>query len=648
MRISLKHVVSAAVAILIGLSANVQAESATIPTATIAFSALPKVIFGDPDLPLQLTQNAGITTATSTTPTICSVVDNSYARILSAGVCRITASNPGTSIYKPAKDVTKSFTVSKAPNVVTISDFDWLSMANPTVDITTTETAGVTVLTSTTTRYCTISGNKVTAIKVGTCTIKASNPTSTNYLAAKAVTKSVVIGLTSSILPPSLNYVAPWTIRQTTFNDSNSFNRVDDANAWVANNWYHSGLRAQIAQVAVLSTTKVSYLVTDSLGRPTPNKTINLSVGKRHGGSSASVKVGTLTSNGVDKTPLDQILVTGTTDSKGVVSFDITGLDTVAKAGRYTQLAAWITDLAIDTIDITNLEYSLPAGGSTGGGSTGGGSTGGGVVVPGVKTLLWADEFDGTAGSGPSSTNWGAELGDGCNSGPGCGWGNGEAQAYAACASKLDGQGKMVITASTPTGDANCLTNKTWTSGKFTTFGKKHFTYGYFEASLKMPSGGGTWPAFWTLGSNINTVPWPLCGELDIVEYAGNSPLINTSAAHYLAPSNNHDYKYGALNSSVALSQGYHTYGMLWLPTEVTFYMDGREVLKTKKSDTGLTYWPFGPNSAGVNPKMYVIFNLAMGGSYGGGIQSGLNKATFSIDYFRYYSMNGYGSVTNN
>jgi hypothetical protein len=37
-----------------------------------------------------------------------------------------------------------------------------------------------------------------------------------------------------------------------------------------------------------------------------------------------------------------------------------------------------------------------------------------------------------------------------------------------------------------------------------------------------------------------------------------------------------------------------------------------------------------------------------MGGSYGGGIQSGLNKATFSIDYFRYYSMNGYGSVTNN
>jgi beta-glucanase (GH16 family) len=45
---------------------------------------------------------------------------------------------------------------------------------------------------------------------------------------------------------------------------------------------------------------------------------------------------------------------------------------------------------------------------------------------------------------------------------------------------------------------------------------------------------------------------------------------------------------------------------------------------------------------------MYLIFNLAMGGNYGGGIQSGLAKATFSIDYVRYYSVNGYGSLSTN
>ena len=654
MKISLKHVLVAAIAVLIGLSANVQAQSATMPTATIAFPTLPRAVFGGPDVPLQITQSAGTTTAESTTPATCSVINNSSVRILAAGICKITATNLGTTSHKPARAVNRSFSIAKAPNVLTISDFGWLSMANPTADITTTETSGVTLLTSLSTRYCTISGKKVTAIKVGTCTIRASSPSTENYLTAKTVSKSVVIGLTSSIqppvvVPPAINYVGPWTIRQTTFNDTNSFNRSADANAWVANKWYMPGLRAQIAQVAVLSTTKVSYLVTDSLGRPTPNKTINLSVGKRHGGSTASVKVGALTSNGVDKTPLDQILVTGTTDSKGVVSFDITGLDTVAKAGRYTQIAAWITDLEKDVIDITNLEYSLPAGGSSGGGSNGGGTPGGEVVVgPTDKQLLWSDEFNSTVGTGPTSSNWSPDLGDGCNTGAGCGWGNGESQSYAACANKQDGNGSMIITSSTVAGDPSCTSNKAWTSGKFTSYGKKHFSYGYFEARLKMPTGGGTWPAFWTLGTNINTVSWPLCGELDIMEFAGNSPFVNTSAVHYRNPSGSHEYKMGALNNSVALSQGFHNYGMLWLPNEVKFYIDDRLVVTVKKSDTGLTYWPFGPNAAGVNPKMYIIFNLAMGGSYGGAIQPGYNKAAFTIDYVRYYSTGGYGSVPTN
>lgn len=264
------------------------------------------------------------------------------------------------------------------------------------------------------------------------------------------------------------------------------------------------------------------------------------------------------------------------------------------------------------------------------------------------KNLEWADEFDGASNSGPNSANWGITTGDGCGTAAGCGWGNGEAEAYAACANKLDGNGLMVITASTPAGDSNCTSNKTWTSGKFTTFGKKNFGYGYFEARLKMPAGGGTWPAFWTLGSNINSVPWPKCGELDIMEYAGNNPTRTTSAVHYENNGGVHDYKSGALSNNTELSEEFHTYGMLWLPNEITFSFDGRPVLILKKSDTGLSRWPFGPNAAGVDPKMYIIFNLAMGGNYGGGIESGLKKATFSIDYVRYYSVDGFSSTVNN
>jgi len=264
------------------------------------------------------------------------------------------------------------------------------------------------------------------------------------------------------------------------------------------------------------------------------------------------------------------------------------------------------------------------------------------------KTLLWADEFNGAANTGPNAASWSSTQGDGCGTSAGCGWGNGEAESYAECANKQDGNGVMVITASTPTGDSTCTSNKTWTSGKFTTYGKQNFTYGYFEASLKMPEGGGTWPAFWTLGSNINSVQWPRCGELDIMEYAGNNSTRTTSAAHYANSSGVHDYKSSGINNSTDLFNDYHTYGLLWLPNEITFLFDGRPVLILKKADTGLSRWPFGPNAAGVDPKMYLIFNLAMGGGYGGNIESGLKKATYSIDYVRYYSVDGFGAVSTN
>ncbi len=644
MKTSNKRIVALTVALMAGFGSTMQAQAVTIPTTTISFAALTKVTYGNPDIALNITQSAGVTTTTSVTPTICSLVNNLTVKVLTSGVCKITATNPGDATHKPARAVTRSFTISKAVNTLTLSDFGWLSMANPTADLTTTETSGTTTLTSLTTRYCTLSGNKVTAIKVGTCTIRASNPGNSNFLPAKSVSKTVKIGLTSTVSPPVVppvnppaSYVGPWTIRQSTFTDANSVNMIGDSTAWVNNGWYHAGLGYRIAQVEAKSTTRLTYTVTDSLGRPTPNKTVYLSVGKRHGGSNAKVKVGTQSTTGIDKTPLDQLLLTGTTNAQGAVTWDVTGLDETARAGLYIQLAAWVTDLGVDTIDITNLEFSIPVGGP---------ATGGGTTSPPIeKTLIWSDEFNGVAGSGPNSSFWTPDLGDGCNNPAGCGWGNNEAQSYAACANKQDGNGSMLITASTAAGDSTCTSNKTWTSGKFTSFGKKHFGYGYFEARLKMPTGGGTWPAFWTLGTNINTVSWPSCGELDIMEFAGNNPFVNTSAAHYRNPSGNHEYKMGALNNSVGLAQGYHNYGMLWTPTEVTMYIDDRQVFNVKKGDTGLTNWPFGPNAQGADPKMYVIFNLAMGGSYGGGIANNFNKASFSIDYFRYYSANGYGST---
>lgn len=259
-------------------------------------------------------------------------------------------------------------------------------------------------------------------------------------------------------------------------------------------------------------------------------------------------------------------------------------------------------------------------------------------------TLLWSDEFNQAAGSGPNSADWGITTGDGCGTAAGCGWGNGELESYAACAAKQDGSA-MIITASTPVGNADCTSNRTWTSGKFTSQGKREFTYGYFEAKMKMPVGGGAWPAFWLLGTNINTVQWPACGEIDIMEYTGNVANRSTSAIHYANSSGVHDSKSGAVIANTDFSNDYHTYGLLWLPNTLTFYVDGKVSYKVSKKDTDLTYWPFGGNALGEDPKMYLIFNLAMGGNYGGQIERGLTKAQFAIDYVRYYRVGDYGKT---
>ena len=370
MKVPMKAKIAAVVAYALVLGPASIAATPRQPTAVITFASIAKATYGDSDQPLVFSQTGGVTTVTSTTPTVCSVINNLSVRALTAGTCKLVASNPGNTTYKAARSVNKSFVISKAPNLLTISDFAWLSMANPTALISTTQTSGETVLTASPSSICTLQGKLLTAIKIGTCTVRATSPTSLNYLAAKTVSKSVKIALTSSVQPPQVKQVGPWTIRQLTFTDSNSYNDISSATSWVQNGWFKSGLSFRVAQVEALSTTRLTYLVKDGSGNPAVNKVINLSVGKRYAGSNAKVEVSGSSTTGVDKNPLDQLLITGTTNSQGQISFDIKGLDTQARNGLYTQVAAWITDMALDTIDIVNLEYSIPSSG------------GGGVVTP--------------------------------------------------------------------------------------------------------------------------------------------------------------------------------------------------------------------------------------------------------------------------
>ena len=272
-------------------------------------------------------------------------------------------------------------------------------------------------------------------------------------------------------------------------------------------------------------------------------------------------------------------------------------------------------------------------------------------AAPKKLNLLWSDEFNGKKGTRPSAKVWSAEIGGG-------GWGNSERQYYTdkAANASMDGAGRLVITANrisneyaeqvgTVPGTEDIL-NRCWecqfTSARLKTARKLGFQYGRIEARIKMPQGVGTWPAFWMLGGDlIDGVPWPECGEIDIMEFRGDIPDRSTSALH--GPTTPKGAGLGAAFLTYApLSDGFHTYAIEWRKNSIDFIVDGSVTGTYSSLDTGTRGWVY-------NQEFFLILNLAMGGTYAGEyIDPALNQAQLSVDYIRYYSINGVGKVIKN
>ncbi|MBT8255259.1 MAG: glycoside hydrolase family 16 protein, partial [Bacteroidia bacterium] len=125
--------------------------------------------------------------------------------------------------------------------------------------------------------------------------------------------------------------------------------------------------------------------------------------------------------------------------------------------------------------------------------------------------LVWADEFD--EDGAPCDQDWTYDIGTGDN-----GWGNGEEQYYTNRPENIVVEnGVLKITAK-----AEAFQGSNYTSARLITYQKFEFDYGRVEARAKLPTGGGTWPAIWTLGNDFEVNTWPACGEMDIMEHVGN------------------------------------------------------------------------------------------------------------------------------
>jgi len=252
--------------------------------------------------------------------------------------------------------------------------------------------------------------------------------------------------------------------------------------------------------------------------------------------------------------------------------------------------------------------------------------------------ILWADEFSGGSKTAPVSSSWNTVIGDGCDIML-CGWGNNEREYYTQVANRVDGNGNLVISTKLLSRNTtlSCYPDSCqYTSGRINTRDKVTFQYGLIEGRMKLPEGGGTWPAFWMLGTAGG---WPMDGEIDIMEATGNDPNRVLSTVHTANANGNHSYDGSFIYGPNPFSAAFHTYSVAWKPNQMDFYVDGELIYTSLKRDVGSGYWPF-------NAPFYMILNNAMGGGLGGEVAWDFKSSTMSIDYVRAYEYGRYGCVT--
>ncbi|GAA4680266.1 glycoside hydrolase family 16 protein [Frondihabitans cladoniiphilus] len=221
-----------------------------------------------------------------------------------------------------------------------------------------------------------------------------------------------------------------------------------------------------------------------------------------------------------------------------------------------------------------------------------------------TRSVLFYDGFDGAAGSAVDASKW-------TNIVSGNGNGNHELQYDTAGTANaaLDGQGDLAVTARYAT-----ETNACWygvckyTSARLSTAGKFSVKYGVVEARMKLPAGVGLWSAFWMLGADVDTNPWPGAGEIDVMEHVGTQPTASQGTLHGPGYQGGDSQEGGfTLTNGQTFSDSFHTFAVDWEPNKVQFLVDGH-VYRTETPQTVTGTWVF-------NKRFNILLDLAVPGS---------------------------------
>ncbi|WP_317167825.1 glycoside hydrolase family 16 protein [Cyclobacterium sp. SYSU L10401] len=237
-------------------------------------------------------------------------------------------------------------------------------------------------------------------------------------------------------------------------------------------------------------------------------------------------------------------------------------------------------------------------------------------------SLAWNDEFEAET----LSNDWVFEIGDGCPDL--CGWGNNELQYYRRENTELK-EGYLVITAK-----EESRGGKNYTSSRLKTQGQQNFQFGRIDIRAALPQGQGIWPAFWMLGENITEIPWPACGEIDIMEMIGGNADGRDNTVHgTLHWDNNGSYASDggkrSLSDGAILKDNFHVYSLIWEEDRITWLLDDEVFHSMDISPAAMDEFrePF-----------FLLINMAVGGNWPGNPDASTRfPQQLAVDYVRVF-----------
>ncbi len=239
--------------------------------------------------------------------------------------------------------------------------------------------------------------------------------------------------------------------------------------------------------------------------------------------------------------------------------------------------------------------------------------------------IVWSDEFNGT---NINAATWTYDLGNG---GSNPGWGNNELEYYTGRTNNASVSGGLLHIVARK----ESTNGFSYTSARMKTQGLAAWKYGRFEWRARCPGGTGFWPALWFLGTNITTVGWPGCGEIDVMETSG-AAVTNVQGSLHSGSDETAIYTFPAGGSVT----NFHTYVLDWSTNAFLFYVDGH--LYQSQSSWGSSLGAGFP--APFDKPCFILMNLAVGGNYVGNPSTAAINANggfpgdMLVDYVRVYN----------